>query len=167
MTRKPIAPRELASAASMSADWPYRCTGMIALIRPPVARLISCRRSDTHCSSMKACTAAGDRLKVSGSMSQNTGRAPTRAIVPAVAKKVNGEVITSSPGADPEGHQREQQRIGAGGHADAGRRAAVLRDFRFERAHVLAEDEVLTGAHALDDRHHFGANLRELRLKIE
>ena len=36
-------------------------------------------------------------MKVTGSISQNTGRAPVRAIVPAVAKKVNGEVITSSP----------------------------------------------------------------------
>ena len=30
-------------------------------------------------------------------MSQKTGRAPTRAIVPAVAKNVKGDVITSSP----------------------------------------------------------------------
>ena len=60
-----------------------------------------------------------------GSMSQNTGRAPARAMVPAVAKNVNGEVMTSSPGADFERHQRQQQRIGARGHADADRRAAV------------------------------------------
>ena len=31
-------------------------------------------------------------------MSQNSGRAPARAIVPAVAKKVNGLVMTASPG---------------------------------------------------------------------
>ena len=30
-------------------------------------------------------------------MSQNTGRAPARAMVPAVAKNVNGLVMTSSP----------------------------------------------------------------------
>ena len=36
-------------------------------------------------------------LNVSGSMSTNTGVAPTLWIVPAVAKKVNGVVITSSP----------------------------------------------------------------------
>jgi len=35
-------------------------------------------------------------------MSQNTGRAPLRAIVPAVAKNVNGEVITSSPAPIPK-----------------------------------------------------------------
>ena len=34
-------------------------------------------------------------------MSQNTGRAPVRAMVPAVAKNVNGEVITSSPAPMP------------------------------------------------------------------
>ena len=32
---------------------------------------------------------------------------------------------------------------------------------------MLAQDELLAGAHLLDDRHDFGANLRELRLKIE
>ena len=36
-------------------------------------------------------------LKVTGSMSTNTGVAPTLWIVPAVAKKVNGVVMTSSP----------------------------------------------------------------------
>ena len=37
-------------------------------------------------------------LNVFGSMSTNTGLAPTLWIVPAVAKKVNGVVMTSSPG---------------------------------------------------------------------
>ena len=49
---------------------------------------------------MNASTAAGERLKVTGSMSQNSGRAPARAMVPAVAKKVKGLVMTASPGAD-------------------------------------------------------------------
>ena len=44
-----------------------------------------------------AAIAAGEMLKVFGSMSTNTGVAPTLWIVPAVAKKVNGVVITSSP----------------------------------------------------------------------
>jgi hypothetical protein len=47
---------------------------------------------------MNDSTAAGERLNVSGSMSQNVGRAPVRAMVPAVAKNVNGVVMTSSPG---------------------------------------------------------------------
>ena len=97
----------------MSADWPYRWTGIIALIRPPVVRLISRSPCATQWSSMKVRTAAGDKLKVRGSMSQNTGRAPVRAMVPAVAKKVKGEVMTSSPAPMPRDHQRQQQRIGA------------------------------------------------------
>jgi hypothetical protein len=36
-------------------------------------------------------------LKLAGSMSTNTGTAPVRAMVPAVAKKVNGVVMTASP----------------------------------------------------------------------
>jgi hypothetical protein len=50
---------------------------------------------------MSSASAAGERLKVAGSMSQNSGRAPVRAIVPAVAKKVKGLVITASPGPMP------------------------------------------------------------------
>ena len=45
-----------------------------------------------------AAAASGRMLNVSGSMSTNTGVAPTLWIVPAVAKNVNGVVITSSPG---------------------------------------------------------------------
>ena len=55
---------------------------MIALVRGVIA----------------ASTAAGSRLNVSGSMSAKTGVAPTRWIELAVAKNVNGLVITSSPG---------------------------------------------------------------------
>jgi hypothetical protein len=32
---------------------------------------------------------------------------------------------------------------------------------------VLAQDELLARTHLLDERHHFRANLRELRLKIQ
>src|SRR2546422_2733167 len=37
------------------------------------------------------------RSKVTGSMSQNSGRAPARAMVPAEAKKVKGLGMTASP----------------------------------------------------------------------
>ena len=100
-------------------------------------------------------------------MSQNTGRAPTRAMVPAVAKNVNGEVMTSSPGADSERHQRQQERIRARRDADPGRGPAVTRDLALERAHVLAEDELLARANLFDRRHDLGANLGKLRLQIE
>ena len=81
----------------MSADWPYRWTGISARTRPPVMRLtiVPSRRSQSRSRNFR--TSVGERLKVTGSMSQNTGRAPKRAMVPAVAKNVNGEVITSSP----------------------------------------------------------------------
>jgi hypothetical protein len=56
----------------MSAIWPNKCTGMIARVRDVIAPSIR----------------AGSRLKVTGSISTNTGLAPTRAIDPAVAKNV-------------------------------------------------------------------------------
>ena len=43
----------------------------------------------------------GSRLNVTGSTSTNTVRACRRAIAPTVATKVNGTVITSSPGLTP------------------------------------------------------------------
>src|SRR5260370_17974941 len=66
---------------SMSADWPKRWTGMIALVRGV----------------MRVSASATSMLKVSGQESAKTGVAPTRAIHPAVAKNVNDGQITSSP----------------------------------------------------------------------
>src|SRR5262245_18706554 len=56
--------------------------GMIALVRLVIA----------------ASTAAGSILKVAGSISTKTGFARSRQTASAVAKKVKGDVITSSPG---------------------------------------------------------------------
>ena len=81
-------------------------------------------------------------------MSTNTGRAPARAIVPAVAKKVNGLVMTSSPATDVERHERDQQGVGAGGDADAELAARVRRRRSFERLDFGAQDEILRFAHA-------------------
>ena len=47
--------------------------------------------------------------------------------MPPVAKNVYGVVMTSSPGPDAERHQREQQRVGARGHADAVRQPGSTR----------------------------------------
>ena len=60
-----------------------------------------------------ASISAASMLQVSGSMSTNTGVAPSSTIISAVAAKVNGVVMTSSPGLDAERHQRDQQRLGA------------------------------------------------------
>jgi hypothetical protein len=42
-----------------------------------------------------------------------------------------------------------------------------LRHLGFQSSHVLAQDELLAGAHTFDDRKDFGPNLRVLGLKIE
>ena len=67
---------------AMSALWPNRCTGMIALVRGVIA----------------AATAPASMLNVAGSMSTNTGARPPGRSQPAVAKNENGVVTTSSPG---------------------------------------------------------------------
>src|SRR5687768_5486894 len=79
------ASRATASSAGMSAHSPYRCTGRMAFVRGVRARA----------------TAAGSTLKVSGSISTNTGVAPTRLTQPAVAKNENVGVMTSSPAPMP------------------------------------------------------------------
>ena len=47
---------------------------------------------------MRASMSAALMLQVSGSMSTNTGVAPSNTTTSAVAAKVKGDVITSSPG---------------------------------------------------------------------
>ena len=85
-------------------------------------------------------------------MSTNTGVAPTLWIVPAVAKKVNGVVITSSPRPTSSARMREQDRVGAVRAADGVPRVRQLGDRRFELRHGVAEDEGLR----VDDLHHRG-----------
>ena len=71
----------MALMASMSATWPYRLTGMMALVRGVIA------------ASMRDAS----MLQVSASTSTNTGVAPSSTIISAVAAKVKGVVMTSSP----------------------------------------------------------------------
>ncbi len=149
--------RAICTSGPMSATCPYRCTGMIALMTPCVSLLMSLPSLVWQRRSMNDSTAAGDRLKVSGSISQNVGRAPVRAIVPAVAKNVNGLVMTSSPGADVERHQGDEQRVGSGGNADAEAALAVGGYAGFELARGRAENERLAGADLLDGRPGFPA----------
>ena len=75
-------PRRSPRSASMSQHWPNRWTGMTALVRGVTFASIW----------------LGSMLNVSGSMSAKTGVAPTRQTAPAVAKNVNGGMMTSSPG---------------------------------------------------------------------
>ncbi len=70
---------------SMSHGWPKRCTGMIAFVLGVIAPAILS-------ASMRA---------VSSRTSTSTGFAPVMAIASAVAMKVLGTVMTSSPGPMP------------------------------------------------------------------
>ena len=54
-------------------------------------------------------------------------------------------------GADLEGHEGKQQGIGARRHPDSGRGPAIAGNFFLQSAHLLAQDEVLTGAYPLLD----------------
>jgi hypothetical protein len=74
--------RAAASIGSMSATLPYKCTGISAFVLAVIA----------------ATAADASMLYVTGSMSTNTGVAPSRAITPAVAKNEYVVVTTSSPG---------------------------------------------------------------------
>src|ERR1051325_4471657 len=67
---------------SISTHCPNRCTGIMALVRPVT--------TDPSCDT--------SILNVPGSISTNTGFAPSLTIEPTVAKNVKGVVITSSPG---------------------------------------------------------------------
>src|SRR5271157_547205 len=67
--------------ARMLAGWPYRSTGMMALVFLVIF----------------FSTSSGSMLKVSASMSAKTGFAPVNRMLFAVAIKVNGVVMTSSP----------------------------------------------------------------------
>ena len=75
----------IAQMAGMSAHWPYRCTGMMALVLGVMAASIF----------------FGSMQRVLGSQSTNTTVAPTTHAASAVAKKVLGWVMTSSPGPMP------------------------------------------------------------------
>ncbi len=74
--------RAIAYTASRSNGSPAISTGISALVRGPIAASIFARSI----------------LRVAGSMSTNTGRAPARSITFAVATHDSGVVTTSSPG---------------------------------------------------------------------
>src|SRR3989441_12644255 len=80
-------PRSRAAAriGSISAVWRYRWTGMIAAVLRVTVDA----------------TFAGSMLYDDRSMSTNTGRAPQRRTVDAVAKNVRGGMTTSWPGPMP------------------------------------------------------------------
>ncbi len=86
-------------------------------------------------------------------MSTNTGVAPTLWIVPAVAKKVNGVVITSSPGPASTARNASRSASVPLAHAHRVRRMRQLRHLALQPLHGRAKDEQL-GVHELEQHLH-------------
>ena len=124
MMGKAVLRRDRDNAASMSQACPNRWTGKIARVRFVTA----------------AATCSTSMLNVSGRMSTNTGVAPTRAMHPAVAKNVNGVVITSSPGPIPSAIKATIKRVRAARHADRVLRPDVVGHLALERDHLRTEN---------------------------
>ena len=100
-------------------------------------------------------------------MSTKTGLAPVRAMAPAVAKKVYGVVITSSPGPMSLGHQADQQGVAAGGNGDGVGAAAVRGQLGLAVGHGRAEDALLALQHGVHRRADFLADRGVLGLQVE
>ena len=135
----------------MAAIWPNRCTATMARVRGVTA----------------ASTAAGSMLNVAGSMSTNTGVPPALWMAPAVAKKVKGVVITSSPGwrsSALSGSSRASvplaQAIGVPGVRERGHGGLELPD-------LGAHDEGLALDHGHDGREHLVLDAAILRHQIQ
>ena len=94
---------------------------------------------------------AGSMLKVSGSMSTKTGLAPRRWMTPAVAKKVKGEVMTSSPGPTSRAIRAMSRASVPEETPTAKRGAGVGGDGLLEGLDLGAHDEVLGVADFVDD----------------
>ena len=110
----------------MSAAWPNRWTGRMAFVRAVTASATCC----------------GSIFKVRGSISTKTGSAPTRLIASAVAKNVNGVVITSSPRPTPSARKSEHQRVGPRVARDGVLDVQEAGHFVFESMHLAAQDEL-------------------------
>ena len=68
---------------------------------------------------------------------------------------------------DPEGHQREQDRVGARRHSDGVRHAEHPGQLALERLDLRPHDEPLAVAHARDGGEDLVAERSVLRLQIE
>ena len=135
----------------MSATRPNRCTGTMARVRGVTARA----------------TAAGSRLKVAGSMSTNTGVAPSRLTVPAVAKNEYVERDHLVAGPDAERHQRGQQGVGPRRQADGVRHLEPVGQLVFEGLDFGTEDEALAVGDAGQRVQDLPANRAVLCLQVE
>jgi hypothetical protein len=109
---------------------------MIAFVRGVIARSI----------------AAGAIVKVSGSMSTNTGVAPAYTIAAAVATKVNGTVITSSPAPMPAASSARCSALVPEFTPIASAVPAVGGELALEGRDLLPEDELRAVEHTQDAR---------------
>ena len=87
----------------MSAHCPNRCTGTIAFTRERFSVSLS----------NQLLRRAGSMLNVRGSTSTNTGTAPSRGHGAGGGEERKGRRDDQIAGADVEGHQRDEQRVGA------------------------------------------------------
>ena len=107
-----------ASISAIGATLPNRWTAITALVFGVITARTRLRRS---------------ARRSRGRCRRRPGVAPSSAIGSAEAKNVNDGTMTSSPGPTPERAQREQQRVGAVGHADRVLGADVGRELALER----------------------------------
>ncbi len=100
-------------------------------------------------------------------MSTNTGRAPSLAMDPAVAKNENGVVTTSSPAPISERHQRRKKRVGARRHAYGVRNSEKRFELALQAFDLGTQNELLRIADARDRLEHVAAQRRELCFEVE
>ena len=110
----------------MSAAWPNRWTGRMAFVRAVTASATCCR-IDIQSARIDI---DEDRLRA------------TRLIASAVAKNVNGVVITSSPRPTPSARRSEHQRIASRVARDGVLDVQEAGHFVFESMHLAAQDEL-------------------------
>ena len=108
---------------------------------------------------MAASIAAGSMLKVSSSMSANTGVAPVSATAFAVAAKLNDGTMTSSPRADAAREEGHVQGRGAGVEGDRVEAADELGELLLERGDLRALGEHAGLHDAIDGGALLGADL--------
>ncbi len=120
----------------MSATWPYRLTGMIAFVRGVSAASIS----------------DASMLQVSDSMSTKTGLAPASTMASARGGEGEGRRDHLVARLQVEGHQRDQQRLGAAGHRDAVASPGECGERGLELRNLRTHDVLTVVEHALDTR---------------
>ena len=135
----------------MSADWPYRCTGSIALVLSVIAASIAL---GIH--------GEGSRIDI------DKDRCRSR-VVDGGHRRDKGEGHRDDlvAGADVGGKQGEMEGAGPGIDANPACRLTVGSELFLECGHFATERELATVENALDRGVHFGLDRRVLRLEID